>query len=184
MGKHIDYTPMNQRSKPKSGKKKVVEISNESPPASSAGLEAIQDILFGEQLRSSNEQIIKLQQNGEESLANLSDSFDRRFEELTNTMNLKFESLAKQLKSQENTQQSDVERFMETLSVTKAELTQSIDSSREALDATREELNEQIRKITAEMDSKKLDRGKLSELFKHAAQELAADVKLPTAQKS
>lgn len=176
MEKDMGKAALNQRREPESGENKVVGISKE-PAAANAGLEAIQDILFGEQLRSSNEQISDLQKNSEKTLLNLSSSIDERFDELTTTMNEKFEILVKQLADQKNTQHTADERVTNGLAACKTALTQSIDS-------TREDLNERLNRMVNEMEDKKLDRGKLSEMFTQVAKELASSSIAPATSKS
>jgi len=94
-----------------SSDKNVVGISRESVPVAGTGLEAIQEILFGEQIKSHDKQLSELQRNNEETLLTLSNSVDQRFEELTNNLNQKFEALTEQILDQKNTQQVAEERL-------------------------------------------------------------------------
>ena len=177
MEKDIGNPPRSEAPEPESSEKKVVGIAKEPITTASNGLEAIQDILFGEQLRSSNEQINQLQRRSEETLSNLSNSIDQRLDELTNTMNQKFEMLSTQLADQKNTQQVADERLTGSIAACKSALTHTIDS-------TREELTGKLDHMANEMEAKKLDRGRLSEMFSHVAQELASDPTSLTSSKS
>jgi len=145
----------------------VIGMKRGSESATAAGLETIQDILFGEQVRAGNEQINKLQRESDENLRNLADSLNKRLDDLTESMNKKFDSLDNLLATQAQTQKESDQRLSADLLAAKSTLTQTID-------ATRDEMTQQLTAKVEIMDSKKLDQGKLSELFASVAGELAA----------
>lgn len=165
MEKNVGKPVLKGQTDPESSEKKVVEMSKEPNQTASAGLEAIQDILFGEQLRSSNEQLSELQKNSEKTLLNLSNSVDQRFNELTVSLNDKFDTLVKQLADQKTAQKATDNKINSDLVDCKTALTLSIDS-------TRKELNEKLDRMANEMEGKKLDRDKLSDIFSQFAEEL------------
>ena len=159
------------------GDKNVVEMSREPAAPASARLEAIQDILFGEQLRTSNEQISQMQEQNEQTLQNLSNSIDQRFDELASSMNSKIDSLVQQLTEQKNTQNKADERLTGGIAACKTALTHTID-------ATREDLTKQINGMADEMDHKKLDASKLSQMFTQIGAELGTNSSITTTPKS
>ncbi len=145
----------------------VIGLNRGNESSTSAGLETIQNILFGEQVRSNNEQIEALKAESSRSLQQLSGRIDQRLDDLTESMNSQFAALNQQLDAQKTAQQSSDERMDLELDACKAAFTQSIAT-------TRDDLNARLSQALSEMQDAKLDRGKLSELFAHVAQELIA----------
>jgi len=137
----------------KGGGRQSSDESRATATPSAAGLETIQDILFGEQMRAGNEQISKLQKESEKSLQELSNALTKQLNELDERMNAKFDSLDKQLESQQQAQTSSDQRLSGELVAAKTALTQSIDTTREQL--TERQVAKELATATASSQTSK-----------------------------
>jgi len=124
-------------------------VADQSEGLAADGLGAIQEILFGQQVRAGNEQVAELRRSSEERISQLADGLNERISELTKNMNSSLEEVRQQLSAQKKDQSK-------------------------ALMTTRDELTQQLENALAKLENKKLDRENLSQMFLTVANELSS----------
>jgi hypothetical protein len=176
---------------------RVVELFPETHEFSQGDLGKIQDILFGEQLRASHQQIAQLQASTDEKLNVLTQNFNNQVIELSKKMDLMLEALNQQIEEQHQKLLANGNRQMNDLQNAKQELEKQIVKSDQALvqqrlqhasdikqceanltesiKASHEDIKRQQDQGMVELQNAKIDRDTLSTLFSGVAQQLSQD---------
>ncbi len=134
------------------------------------GLDTIKDILFGEQVKASNEQLADFKRESETALQSLSERMDERLAQLDASLTKNFETLNQQLIAQHTAQAAAQMAGEKRLD---AELKACQTTLEANLSATRDEFNHELNQLADELRDQKLDRHKLADIFSQAATELA-----------
>jgi hypothetical protein len=147
----------------------VVNI-NQRTAAVGDGLDTIKDILFGEQVKASNEQLTEFKHESEAALQSLSERMDERLAQLDAAMTKNFETLNQQLIAQHTAQAAAQMAGEKRLDVELKACRSALESN---LASTRDEFTHELNQLAEELRDQKLDRHKLADIFSQAATELA-----------
>lgn len=142
-------------------------LSRDESISPGSGLETIQQILFGEQVRAGQEQAEIDRKETTDAMNELSSRLNDRINKLEETIENSFAAINRKLDQQTTDMKALESRSGSELSACKLALTQSIES-------TREELTVEMRNSLSQLEGRSMDRAKLSEIFAQVAQEVTS----------
>ncbi len=152
----------------------VYDLSREQDTSAGAGLETIQKILFGEQMRAGQQQVDRVKQESRNAVKELAGRLDGRIDQLTETMYAQFDALKQTLEQHASQAKVVEERTDSAIGACEFALTESIRG-------TRAELILEMKQSLADLENRSMDRDKLAEIFTEVAHQVTSDRKQTTA---
>ncbi len=178
--------------KDNSGNSKAGKDENEMGDLATAltstesSLDTVRDILFGAQLRQTDQQRSELEKRLQKSIDDLQKESNKRMDALKAEMEKMHQEIAKdagkrsdEFNAQLSTLETTVQELDKATSNAEADLADKIDSEVSTLNSQmeswREELSSELDKVHSQLMHDKTDRGSLADLFTQMADQLMSD---------